>query len=91
IKELLDLPILYLSQYIIENKSEYYKHLQEVRDTGDWSPWVLFMLKGVEQTAENSISLVSDIGSLMRKQKKILKEVLGRSYRHELLNNLFRH
>ncbi|XVH07491.1 hypothetical protein ACFX5L_02190 [Bacteroides sp. KG123] len=44
VKDLLDLPILYLSRYIIDNKAEYYKQIQDVRESGDWEPWILFTL-----------------------------------------------
>lgn len=91
VKELLDLPILYLSRYIIDNKSEYYRQIQTVRETGNWEQWVLFILKGVEETAMDTIRLVSEISFLMKDYKVRLKELLGKSYRHELLNNLFRH
>ena len=91
VKDLLDLPILYLSRYIIDNKAEYYKQIQDVRESGDWEPWILFMLKGVEETAINTIRLVNEISILMKDYKVRLKNVLGKSYRHELLNNLFRH
>lgn len=47
--KLLDLPILYLSRYIIENKGKYYKLLQEVRQTDNWENWILFMLDAVMQ------------------------------------------
>lgn len=91
VKDLLDLPILYLSRYIIENKGEYYKQIQSVRESGNWEPWVLFMLKGVEETATDTIQLVNEISILMKDFKLRLKALLGKSYRHELLNNLFRH
>lgn len=91
VKEQLDLPVLYLSRYIIDNKLEYYSLIQSVRDTGNWVPWILFILKGVEETATDSIRTVNNIGQLMKSQKLQLKATLGKSYRHELLNNLFRH
>ncbi|MEA2099038.1 MAG: Fic/DOC family N-terminal domain-containing protein, partial [Campylobacterota bacterium] len=50
LKDLLDIPILYLSRYIIKNKSDYYRLLQEVRTKGSMEKWVLYMLDGVEQT-----------------------------------------
>jgi Fic family protein len=90
-QKLLDLPILYLSRYIIQNKSEYYALLQNVRDTNNWEKWVIFILKGVEQTAENTIRLVKEISSLMLQFKHTIRPLLGRSYRHDLLNNLFSH
>ena len=43
-QDLLQLPILYLSRYIVENKQDYYLHLQQVRDTGEWEKWLLFIL-----------------------------------------------
>lgn len=90
-QKLLDLPILYLSRYVIQNKLEYYSLLQSVRDNGDWEKWVIFMLKGVEQTAESTIILVKQIANLMQQFKQVLRPLLGKSYRHDLLNNLFSH
>lgn len=91
IKELLDLPILYLSRYIIKNKSEYYRLIQSVRDNGNWEEWILFVLKGVEETAEETIVLVKQIKILMQEYKEKMKIVMGKQYSHELLNNLFNH
>jgi Fic family protein len=90
-QKLLDLPILYLSRYIIQNKAEYYALLQNVRDTNDWEQWIIFMLKGVEQTAANTIRLVKEISVLMLQFKHTIRPLLGKSYRHDLLNNLFSH
>lgn len=93
---LLDLPILYLSRYITRNKSEYYRLIQAVRDRGEdnaqeWEDWIVFMLRGVEETAYDTISLVKGIGSLMQEYKQILRPLFGKNYKHELLNNLFYH
>lgn len=94
--ELLDLPILYLSRYITHNKAEYYERIQAIRNaTGDnsaqWEEWILYMLRGVEQTAEETITLVKNIGNLMTKYKNIIRPAFGRKYSHELLNGLFYH
>lgn len=93
---LLDLPILYLSRYITHNKAEYYERIQAIRNaTGDnsaqWEEWILYMLRGVEQTAEETIALVKNIGNLMTKYKNIIRPAFGRKYSHELLNGLFYH
>lgn len=88
---LLDLPILYLSRYIIAHKTEYYKHIQSVRDSDNWEDWIFFILKGIEDTAEQTIYLVKEISRLMQSYKVKIKEVLNKSYSHELLNNLFNH
>ncbi len=49
-------PLLYLSLYFKENRSEYYDHLQSVRRTGDWEGWMRFFLRGVKQTADQAVS-----------------------------------
>jgi Fic family protein len=93
---LLDLPILYLSRYITRNKGEYYRLIQAIRDKGDdnlkeWEDWILFVLKGVETTAEDTITLVKSIGVMMDEFKRTLRPVLGAKYNHELLNGMFYH
>ncbi|WP_352422898.1 Fic family protein [Proteiniphilum sp.] len=91
INDLLDLPILYLSRYIISNKAEYYRLIQSVRETGDWESWILFILKGVEETAQQTITLVKGISKLMLEYKIQVRNILKKAYSHELLNNLFSH
>jgi len=90
-KDLLDLPILYLSRYIISNKAEYYKRIQAVRDEKDWENWILFILKGVEETSCQTIELVKSISKLMSEYKIKMRTLLKKAYNHELLNNLFNH
>ena len=93
---LLDLPILYLSRYVTSNKGEYYRLIQAIRDKNnnnakEWEAWILFMLKGVEVTAEDTILLVKKIGDLMAEYKRIIRPAFGGKYNHELLNGLFYH
>lgn len=92
---LLDLPILYLSRYITNNKAEYYRLLQKVRDTNgeveDWCNWILFILKGIEETALDTIKMIKEIDSIMREFKNVLRPLFGKQYKHELINNLFFH
>ncbi len=90
-KELLDLPVLYLSRFVIQNKAEYYRLLQAVRDTGDWESWILFVLQGVEETAVQTISLIEQMRAMMTDYKRRLKQDLPKIYSQDLLNNLFRH
>lgn len=87
---LLHLPILYLSRYIIDNKSQYYQLLQNVREKNDWEPWILFMLEGVEKTSQNTISLILEIKKLMMDYKHRIRAEY-KFYSQELINNLFRH
>ncbi len=88
-KDLLNLPVLYLSRYIIEHKSDYYAHLQQVRENGDWEPWLIYMLDGISATAQNTISLVSQMKILMKDVKQRMRTQLPKIYRQDLLNNLF--
>lgn len=90
-KELLDLPVLYLSRYIIKNKGEYYRLLQFVRDNNQWEEWILFMLKGLEETAKETVILINGIKSLMAEYKYEIRKAHSRIYSQDLLNNLFKH
>jgi len=58
---LLSHPVLYLSKYIIENKADYYHNLSVVTQQQSWKPWLLYMLKGVEQTSKYSNQLIDEI------------------------------
>lgn len=62
---LLSHPVLYLSKYIIENKADYYHHLSAITQRQSWKPWLLYMLKGVEQTSRYTNQLIDDIMSQM--------------------------
>ncbi|MEW7281326.1 Fic family protein [Aquimarina sp. 2201CG1-2-11] len=86
---LLDIPILYLSRYIIQHKSNYYQLLQEVRDLGNWESWILFMIRAVEETSLYTIELIKGIKSDMMKMKNILRDNY-KFYSQELLNHLFK-
>jgi Fic family protein len=90
-KGLLDLPILYLSRYLIQTKADYYQQLQNVRDTNQWESWLLYILEGIAQTAQITIELIKQIKLLMQAYKQQLRTELPRIYSQELLNNLFNH
>ena len=88
---LLDTPILYLSRYINQNNGEYYKCIQNVRETQNWEDWLIFMIKGIEQTSKHTIMLVTEIKNLMTRHKQIIKTKAPKLYSHELLNNLYKY
>ncbi|MCC5812051.1 MAG: Fic family protein [Ectothiorhodospiraceae bacterium] len=90
-KGLLDLPVLHLSRYLIQTKAGYYQELQAVRDTGNWEPWLLYMLEGVSQTARQTIDLIGQIRELMQHTKHRMRDECPKIYSQELLNNLFNH
>lgn len=90
-QKLLDTPILYLSRYINRNKAQYYQLLQDVRDTNSWENWLIFMLNGITQTAQQSVVLIQKIKALMQQHKQKIRQELPNVYSHELINNLYRH
>ncbi|NQW30242.1 MAG: Fic family protein [Ignavibacteria bacterium] len=88
---LLDIPVLYLSRYIVRNKAEYYAGLQAVRDENAWEQFVMYMLTAVEETAIESLLKVKGIKNLMVQTEQKLRNKLPKIYSQDLLNNLFRH
>ncbi|MDE0151872.1 MAG: Fic family protein [Bdellovibrionales bacterium] len=89
-KKLLDLPILYLSRYILENRTEYYTLLKQVTEQKNWSAWVLYMLSAVKQTSVWTLHHIQSVKKLMDHTKKYIKETLNAPhYRGLLLEVLF--
>jgi Fic family protein len=91
LNDLLDIPILYLSNYIIKNKSVYYRLLQEVRTKDNWEEWIIYMLDGIEQTSLDTIELIKDISTMMDNTKSIIQEKLPKIYSKDLVEILFNH
>ncbi|MGL4323075.1 MAG: Fic family protein [Beijerinckiaceae bacterium] len=88
---LLDSPVLYLSRYITKNKGAYYRELQAVRDTGEWEPWIMYMLNGITETSVQTLQMIDGIKRLMAEYKNRLRTDHAKIYSQDLLNNLFRH
>ena len=84
------LPILYLSSHIIRNKPDYYRLLQGVRENGDWESWISYMIRGVENTARETILLIEELKILIAEMQVLLR-TRYKFYTQELLNNLFEH
>lgn len=89
LKELIDSPILYLSRYIIQNKSDYYRLLQAVRETGEWEDWIVYILKGIEQTAEETLQLIKCIHEAVGQMTSEIRLALPKIYSKELIELLF--
>jgi len=87
---LLEIPVLYMSRYIVATKGEYYRLLQAVREEDAWEEWVLYMLTAVEETARQGIGTIRAIKALMHDVKHRLRATY-RFYSHDLLHNLFAH
>jgi len=88
---LLDTPVLYLSRYINQNKTEYYNLLQSVRNKKTWEKWILYMLEGIEHTSRQTTYLIQKIRDLMQAHKHTMRNELPKIYSQDLLNNLFNH
>jgi Fic family protein len=91
LNDLLDIPILYLSNYIIKNKPDYYRLLQEVRTKDNWEEWIIYMLNGIEQTSLDTIELIKDISTMIDNTKNIIQEKLPKIYSKDLVEILFNH
>jgi len=89
LKHHLDIPILYLSSYIIKNKENYYTLLKKVRTQDDWESWIIFILKGIEETARETIQKVKDIKTLLDKHTEKVKLELPKIYSKELIETIF--
>lgn len=91
LKDLLNIPVLYLSRYIVETKPEYYRLLQEVRTDQAWEAWILYMLDGVEKTARKTIEIVQKIRKALMNYKHHIRKNHPAVYSQDLINNLFSH
>jgi Fic family protein len=91
LNDLIDIPILYLSRYIINNKADYYRLLQEVRTENKWEEWIMYMLDGVEVTSLETIELINNIKELIDETKYKIKELLPRLYSKDLVEVIFMH
>ena len=89
LNKIVDVPILYLSSYIIENKSEYYRLLNEVNRKGVWEEWILYILKGLEHTAKDTIERISKIRLQLEKAILLVQQKAPKIYRKELVELLF--
>ena len=88
-KGLLHLPILYLSRYIIEHKVDYYHLLLDVTANNNWKDWVLYILKGIEDTAVWTLNKIESIKALSIETKKYIQQKLPHLYSSELIELLF--
>jgi Fic family protein len=89
-EKLLDLPVLYLSRYINDHRSEYYRLLLGVTLEGAWGAWVLFMLDAVEVTAHWTREKILAVRSLMEETVRHVREAAPKTYRRELVETIFK-
>lgn len=68
-------PLLYLSLYLKQNRGEYYFLLQEVRERGRWEEWIAFFLRGVQETAEQSVDTARRILALLAADRRRVEDI----------------
>jgi Fic family protein len=88
-ENLLTLPILYLSRYIIQNKADYYRLLLQVTRDQDWEAWLLYLIKGVEETAVWTTAKIAAIRTLSEHTTEYVRVKLPKVYSHELVSLIF--
>lgn len=86
---MIDIPILYLSSYIIQHKPEYYRLLNYVNRENEWEEWILFMLDAVEQTAKQTKQQIQDIRNLLKEKIDYVRSKLPKVYSRELVELIF--
>lgn len=91
LKGYLDIPILYVSSYIIEHKGDYYRLLLEVSRTRDWNGWISFYLAALERTARRAIETVGEIKKQMDETIDYVRTHASRIYTKELVEALYEH
>jgi Fic family protein len=87
---LLDTPAIYLSEYIIKNKTEYYQRLRGVTEKNEWEEYILFMLDMIEQTSARGLERLNKITESIDKTAEEIKTKLPKIYSKDLVEVLFR-
>ena len=90
IENLLDVPAIYLSDYIIRNKSEYYIKLSMVTEKKDWESWIMYMLDMIENTADRGLIRLKEVSELMQQMSGEIKYELPKIYSKDLIEIIFR-
>jgi Fic family protein len=90
ISGLLDTPAIYLSEYIIKNKIEYFRCLKDVTEKNEWEGYILYMLDMIEATANNGLKRLHKITVAMEETAIEIKKKLPKVYSKDLIEILFR-
>ena len=86
---LLDQPVLYLSRYIIRNKAAYYDGLLAVTTRGEWEPWILYMLRATQETAEWTLAKIEAVRALIEHTAEFARKAMPKQYSRELIDLIF--
>lgn len=86
---LLHAPILFLSRYIIQSKQTYYRLLLGVTRDGSWEEWIRFILRGIAETAEQTIAKIDEVQELQELVRNAMRESTSAGRNADLLDLLF--
>lgn len=89
-ERLLDVPAIYLSEYIIRNKTDYYTKLKNVTENNDWESYIIYMLDMIETTARKGLIRLGMVNSLMESMTEEIKKVLPKVFSKDLIEIIFK-
>lgn len=87
---LLEIPAIYLSEYIIQHKNAYYRHLREVTEQENWEGFIIYMLEMVERTANHGLKRLDQVTQLMESTTEQIRVTLPKVYSKDLVETIFR-
>ena len=88
-KGLLDIPVLYLSRYIIKHRADYYSRLLAVTTDERWEAWIVFMLNAVAETARSTTAKIKTIRKLLETTTDHIRTAAAPIYSRELAELIF--
>lgn len=87
---LLEIPAIYLSEYIIQHKNAYYRHLREVTEQENWEGFIIYMLEMIERTANHGLKRLDQVTQLMESTAEQIRVTLPKVYSKDLVETIFR-
>lgn len=88
---LLDVPLLFVSRYILNNRDKYYENLRNVTFKGEWKPWIMYMLDAFESQAKYTLGVLRKINFFKEKLESKLDTIMGHTYARDTANFLYGH
>ncbi len=88
-QKMLGQPVLFLSSYIMEYKTDYYRLLRGVTEQNNWQDWVMYILTAISETAQLSTSKIRRMAALKDETEEKMRAVMGASFNHDLLQLMF--
>jgi len=86
---LLTQPVLFLSNYIVRHKTDYYQLLRGVTERNNWQDWIMYLLTAISETAQLTTAKIRSMLALKEEYEKLMKQVLGASFDYDLLQLMF--